>query len=239
MNNINISNPRAEIEEAISNANLPKLITITGTLHGHFCPGSALGVMASVYGMSKLGGETIISDGMEELMAIVETNACFADGVQIISGCTLGNNALIFRDLGKHAVTFAIRGRETGVRVHVLPAFRTHLEKVVPEFFQLVEKVIENKDWSASDKKTYREKGWEAACALITLPFEEILAIETVRPELPDYAPIVKSAICSVCGEQIMVSRIVSAGENRGQCLMCCGKQYFQVDGQGVVTKQD
>jgi len=31
---------------------------------------------------------------MENLMAVVEINTCFADGVQAVSGCTLGNNAL-------------------------------------------------------------------------------------------------------------------------------------------------
>ena len=237
MTNDDIANPRQEIAEAVDTGDLQKLLKLTGMLHGHFCPGSALGVMASVYGLSQLGREGIPSDGMEELMAVVETNACFADGVQMVSGCTLGNNALIYRDLGRHAVTFAIRGKEKGVRVRVLPSFRSYLKREVPEFFSLVEKVIESKNWSAAGKKTYREKGWEAACALIKLPFEEILAAEPVCPESPDYAPIVKSAVCSACGEEIMVTKIVTEGENRELCLMCSGKKYFQVEGQGIVAK--
>ena len=232
-----IPNPKQDITEATAAGDLLKLLKLTGTLHGHFCPGSALGVMATVYGLKKLGGEGIPADGMEELMAIVETNACFADGVQMVSGCTLGNNALIYRDLGRHAVTFAIRGRETGVRVHTLPYFRTYLEREVPEFFALVAKVVESKDWTASRQRIYREKGWEAARALIKLPFEEILAAETIRPELPPYAPIVKSAVCSVCGEEIMTTKIVAGEETRNLCLMCGGHRYFQVEGQGIVAK--
>ena len=50
MSNANIPNPRQEIEEAIAAGDLLKLLKLTGTLHGHFCPGSALGIMASVYG---------------------------------------------------------------------------------------------------------------------------------------------------------------------------------------------
>lgn len=238
MSDANVPSPRQEIAEAVAAGDLLKLLKLTGTLHGHFCPGSALGVMASVYGLRQLGREGIPSDGMEDLMAIVETNACFADGVQMVSSCTLGNNALIYRDLGRHAVTFAIRGKETGVRVRVLPSFRSHLEREVPEFFSLVAKVIESKDWSASGKKTYREKGWEAAQTLIKLPFEEILAAETIRPELPDYAPIVKSAVCSACGEEIMAMKIVAEGDNRNLCLMCSGEKYFQVEGRGIVAKE-
>jgi formylmethanofuran dehydrogenase subunit E len=232
-----IPNPKQEIDEAIRSKDLLKLLKITGTLHGHFCPGSALGVMASVYGLNLLKMEGKQLDGMEELVAIVETNACFSDGVQMVSGCTLGNNALIYRDLGKHAVTFAIRERETGVRVRVLPSFRTYLKREVPEFFALIDKLVEGKKWNTTKQKTYREKGWEAACALIKLPFEKVLAAENVRLELPDYAPLLKSATCKSCGEEVMITKTVKEGKNSGLCLMCSGEKYFQVEGQGIVAK--
>jgi formylmethanofuran dehydrogenase subunit E len=237
VSNTNVPNPRQEIEAAIAAGDLLRLLKLMGMLHGHFCPGSALGVMASVYGLSQLGREGVPSDGMEELMAIVETNACFADGVQLISGCTLGNNALIYRDLGRHAVTFARRGQETGVRVRVLPAFRSYIKREVPEFFSIVEKVIENKNWRAEWQTTYRVKGWEAARALIKLPFEEMLAAQIVSSWLPEYAPIAKSATCPICGEEIMATKTVVEGVNHGLCRMCSGEKYFQVEGQGIVAK--
>lgn len=232
-----VPNPRQEIDEAVNAGDLSRLLDLTGMLHGHFCPGSALGVMASVYGLKQLVGAGVSSDGMEELMAIVEVNACFADGVQMISGCTLGNNALIYRDLGRHAVTFAIRGQETGVRVRVLPAFRSCIRQEVPEFFSIVEKVMENKNWRAEWKTTYREKGCEAAHALIRLPFEEILEAQVVRPDLPEYAPIVKSNTCPVCGEEIMGTKIISKGRKRGLCRICSGEKYLQVEGRGIIVK--
>ena len=237
MSNINIPNPRQEIAEAVINRDMLKLLKFTGILHGHFCPGSALGVMASVYGQGQLGVSNIASDGMEDLMAIVETNACFADGIQMVSGCTIGNNALIYRDLGRHAVTFILRGQVSGIRIKVLPTFRSHIEREVPEFFSLVEKVIENKDRGEAGKKAYREKGWKAALALIKLPFEEILAVETIHPELPDYAPIVKSSLCPVCHEQIMGTKVVTEGKKKGLCLICSGEKYYQVEGQGIIEK--
>jgi len=212
--------PRREISQALDSGDILKLLRITGTLHGHFCPGSALGVMASAYGLQQLGREGVASDGMENLVAVVETNACFADGVQMVSGCSLGNNALIYRDLGRHAVTFAIRGRETAVRVRALPYFRAYLKREVPEFFAMVEEMIQQKKWNAIRQRTYLEKGWLAARALIRLPFEEILAIETVRPDLPDYAPIVQSAVCSGCGEEIMASKVVTEGDY-DYCFIC------------------
>ncbi|MCW4025053.1 MAG: FmdE family protein [Candidatus Bathyarchaeota archaeon] len=229
-------NPKQEISEAIASEDLLKLLRITGTLHGHFCPGSALGVMASVYGLNMLKRDGVTLDGMEELIAIVETNACFSDGVQMVSGCTLGNNGLIYRDLGKHAVTFAIRGKDTGVRVRVLPYFRTYLKQEVPEFFALIEQLTNNTVWTATKQKTYREKGWEAACALIKLPFEKVLSAKNVPVMLPDYAPLLKSVVCDVCGEEVMATKSVSEG-TRSLCLTCSGERYFQVEGKGIVAQ--
>src|SRR5664280_2902492 len=50
--------------------------------------------------------------GMEEVVAIVECNNCFTDGIQVVTGCTFGNNALIYKDLSKTAVTVARRELE-------------------------------------------------------------------------------------------------------------------------------
>jgi formylmethanofuran dehydrogenase subunit E len=59
------------------------------------------------------------STDMEEVVAIVETNSCFANSVQMVMGCSLGNNALIYLDYGKMAFTLAKRTGE-GIRIAAL-----------------------------------------------------------------------------------------------------------------------
>ena len=59
-----------------------------------------MGVMAATLPIQKIRE---LSDGMEDLITIAETNNCLSDGIQFVTGCTLGNNALIFKDLGKNA----------------------------------------------------------------------------------------------------------------------------------------
>lgn len=225
-------NPRGEFIQAIRDKDLARCLVKTAEIHGHFCPGSALGVMASVYGLNRLGLDSISSDGLEDLMAVVEINACFADGVQAVSGCTLGNNALVYRDLGRLAVTFARRGKETGVRVCVRPDFRSCVSEAAPEFFPLMEKVIKNRKGSFKEKAAFREIGREAAFALIRLPFEELFASKVVQPLLPQYAPITESIICANCGEMIMATKAVD-----GLCLICAGEEYRQVEGKGIVSR--
>ena len=68
-----------------------------------------MGVKASARAVREL---RVASKGMEEVVAIIETNNCFSDGVQMVTGCSFGNNALIYRDYGKTAVTLAKRTGE-------------------------------------------------------------------------------------------------------------------------------
>ena len=76
---MNREKPRQEIEDAITSGDSKRLLELCGLLHGHFCPGSAMGVKAAARAVKELRSR---STGMEEVVAIVETNACFADGVQ-------------------------------------------------------------------------------------------------------------------------------------------------------------
>ncbi|QSZ68429.1 formylmethanofuran dehydrogenase [Methanofollis aquaemaris] len=227
-------NPRAEFGEALRKKDIATCLVKTAEIHGHYCPGSALGVMASMYGLHLLGPDCMNSDGvMENLLAIVEINACFADGVQAVSGCTLGNNSLIYRDLGKLAVTFAVRGKEEGVRIRARPEFKKYVGDAVPEFYPLMEKVIMNRAGTPEEEKSFREKGQEAAFALMKLPFEKIFVAETVVPDIPDYAPIAASAVCPQCGEIVMATKI---DRDTGMCFMC-SRKYREVEGRGIVEK--
>jgi formylmethanofuran dehydrogenase subunit E len=229
--------PRAEIRRAVEHRDLEWLLKKTGEIHGHFCPGSALGVMASVYGLMYPDMGFTPADGMEGLMAVVETNSCFADGIQMVSGCTIGNNCLVYRDLGRMAVTFAQRGRQMGIRVRVRPSFSYLIDRDVPEFFPLMEKVVKNRAGSGEEMAAFKTKAAEAGFILIQAPLSEVLIAETVTPALPDYAPITQSVVCLGCGETIMATKTVTEGEGEGLCFMCARREYCQVEGQGIVVR--
>jgi formylmethanofuran dehydrogenase subunit E len=230
-------NPRQAFFRAIREDDRALCLAKTGEIHGHFCPGSALGVMAALYGLRQLGEEAVGEDGINEnLVAVVEINSCFVDGIQAVSGCTLGNNALVYRDLGRTAVTFAIRGKETGIRIRARPEFRALIDRAVPGFSPLMETVIVKRAGSAEDRAAFREKAKEAAFALLEMPYEDLLIAEAARPDLPARAPITESVVCPGCGEVVMATKVVAGGEDSGLCFMCAG-HYREVEGQGIVER--
>lgn len=223
--------PRKEIEEAIATGDLRRLLVISGMLHGHYCPFSALGVKAAARAVRELGAR---STGMEELVAIVETNNCFSDGVQIVTGCTFGNNALIFRDYGKTAFTLARRGGEA-LRVRVHPD-RVMKERS-PETTDLFEKVVVRRTGSEAEKQRLAVLRKQLSFRVLSLPDEEVFDVRKIAVELPSYARVFASSTCSVCGEPVMEPRVRMQG-GEPVCLACSKQEFYQLAGDGIASLQ-
>ena len=222
-----LRNPRQEIEKAVIDGDLQKLLRISGLLHGHYCPGSAIGVKAAARAVRELG---VRSTGMEEIIAIVETNSCFADGIQMVTGCSLGNNALIYRDYGKTAFTLAKRSGE-GIRISAL-FDRVNRERS-PEANELWQKVVEKRSGSKEESQRLTDLWEELSFRVLEIPDEEVLNIKKVNINVPAYARIFASVKCSVCGESIMEPRS-RIKEGKPVCIPCSGHAYYQLAGDGM-----
>lgn len=223
-----LHNPRHEIEEAVAAGDLPKLLKMTGLLHGHFCPFSAIGVKASVRAVKELG---ISSTGMEEVIAIVETNSCFSDGVQFVTGCSFGNNALIYRDYGKTAFTLAKRNGEA-LRVSVKADSR-FLEEREPQTFELFQKVVVKRQGTEADQRRLGELWRQASFKMLDIPDEELFDVNRVTVDVPAYSRIFASVKCSLCGESVMEPRS-RIRDGKPLCIPCSGQEYYQLTGNGM-----
>lgn len=223
------SNPRREIWEMVL-TDLKSLLIQAGKLHGHYCPFLALGVKAGARGMKELGVE---HEGMEEVVAIIETNNCFSDGIQYSTGCTFGNNSLIYRDYGKTAVTFAQRGGENGIRIAVKPEARESWENEYPEYRKIFDKVVKERSGDEQDREKMMVMARKISFKVIDTDFEELLKIENVSPKLPEYAPIFESFTCSECGENVMATRVVERGGEK-LCIPCANEDYCELNGRGI-----
>lgn len=226
---MNKERPRQEIEEAVAGNDLHKLLLLNGMLHGHYCPGSSMGVKASAWAVRELG---IKSTGMEEVVAIVETNSCFSDGVQMVTGCSFGNNALIYRDYGKTAVTLA---RRTGEAIRVAAKASGGPLERYPEAAELFGKVVRERRGTEEDSEKLRRLWIDIAFDMLDIPDDEFFSISRLNIEVPAYARIFASVKCSVCGENIMEPR-ARMKEGKPVCLSCSDHEYYQLAGDGIST---
>ena len=84
-----------------------------GELHGHYCPGLAIGVRAGAEALRILEVE---KKGFN-LYCIAENRACYQDGIQMVFGTTLGDGNLELRQRGKTAFNFYDRDTGKSVRL--------------------------------------------------------------------------------------------------------------------------
>ncbi len=92
-------------------------------LHGHKCPAMPLGLRAGEAAMQTLGVQHA-PDG--QLTALVEIDrnhcsTCFADGVQVVTGCTFGKGNIRSLGYGKFALTLIDNKTGRSVRVVATP----------------------------------------------------------------------------------------------------------------------
>ena len=224
-------NPREEIESLIRTEDLEGLLMKAGELHGHFCPYLALGVRAGSIALKALGVER--TTGMEKVVAIVETNNCFSDGVQMVAGCTFGNNALIYRDLGKTAVTVAKRDG-SAVRVALKAEYADAFGLRYPEAHALFEKIVINREEATQAEHKKLMRLWaKSSFEQLELPEEEVFNVEHTEIEVPPFAPMFASVRCSVCGENVMETR-ARVKDGKPICMECAAAEHYLLDGAGI-----
>lgn len=161
--------------------------------HGHSCPGLAIGYRmtdAALTFLSKARAKD------EELVAIVENNACGVDALQYLAGCTFGKGNLIFKDYGKHVYTLYHRKSEKGVRV------------------------VFNAD---NVPKNVRQDRNQFIKWLLTSPEEVVVSLKEVHIDAPEPAVNTDSVKCDFCGEAMMKTRAKKLNDKTA-CISCAEK---------------
>lgn len=162
--------------------------------HGHKCPGLAMGYRMALAGLEALSS---IRSEDEELVAIVENDACGVDALQCLTGCTFGKGNLIFRDYGKQVYTIYSRSNRKGVRVLF------HGNGATDEI--------------RNDRTAFAD--WVLSC-----PADGIVDVKTVGIEEPEPARIRTSLPCDICGETVMETRARDR-DGKTVCIPCFEKQ--------------
>jgi formylmethanofuran dehydrogenase subunit E len=168
--------------------------------HGHLCPGLAIGYRAARAGLDWLNERRAVD---EELVAIVETDACGADAIQVLTGCTFGKGNFIFRDHGKNVYSFVSRSSGSGVRVSVRAGSFQPSER----HMELIEK-IRTETANEQERSEFRLLHEQRSHDILEKGPTELFNIEPVKIQLPPKAKVQLSKVCESCGEPTMASKL-------------------------------
>ncbi len=168
--------------------------------HGHVCPGLSIGFRAAREAMERLK-ENRSED--EEIVAVVETDACYVDAVQVLTGCTFGKGNFVYRDHGKMVLTLLSRKTGEGVRVAMRPGAFSPDEM----HMKLLSKVMKG-EADQEETNRFHELHMKRACDVLEMPADELFMVNVVKLALPAKATIEPSEPCGRCGEPTMGSRL-------------------------------
>lgn len=96
---------------------IDELYEQAAVLHGHRCPGLAIGVRAGAEASALLA----VTERGHHLYCTAEGRACYLDGIQAAFGTTLGNGNLELRERGKAAFDFYDRSTGKSLRLCAKP----------------------------------------------------------------------------------------------------------------------
>ena len=180
--------------------------------HGHCCPGLTIGYLAAKAALAQLNVKRAAD---EELVAIVESDGCGIDAIQVLLGCTIGKGNLIYKDYGKQAYTIGNRSTGKAVRLVALG------DKVplTPAQENLKTTVFSGQS-TPEQQAAWQQLQADRIARLLATPSEELFKIQEVELKLPEEAKLFNSVICEYCGEKVMEAR-ARLKNGKIACLAC------------------
>ncbi len=174
--------------------------------HRHLCPRQVLGARIGLAGAAALRLEVPRRD--KRLLILVETDGCFADGIEAATGCSMGHRTLRLEDYGKIAATFV--DVRSGRAVRVAPRLD-----------------VRERAWKYAPEETRRYfaqlKGYQR------MPEEELLVVQPVTLATPVEAIVSRPGVrvnCDCCGEEIINEREIRV-DGQVLCRACVGPAYY------------
>jgi formylmethanofuran dehydrogenase subunit E len=162
-----------------------------------------------LYGLATLGIEHPVNK--HTALVIVETDGCFADGIQVATGASIGHRTLRVNDYGKIAAAFA--DVKTGRAIRFSPRLD----------------VRERATQYASEIKS---RYYAQLHGYQLMPDEELFDIQEVvlRPTLKAILSKPNARVtCIRCGEEIINERqVITSG--KPLCRVCAGSGYYQIE---------
>ena len=194
----------------------PELLAFGQKFHGHNCPAMPTGLRTGLAAMKALGVERA-PDG--QLMALVEIDedhcaTCWADGVQVATGCTLGKGNIRKLNYGKWGLTLIDKKTQRSVRV--VPRTEAMMKNKQSKFMELQSSGIPASqiDPAVADPLVQM---------VSSAPDEMLLNVGPVQPHAWQDPPhTFESVVCSACGEMV-VERNARLKGGKPVCKPCSG----------------
>ncbi len=166
---------------------LHEILKLSASRHSHLCPRQVLGSRVGLAGVQALGLQ--IPHRNKRSLVILETDGCFADGVESATSCSVGHRTLRIEDSGKVAATFV--DIQQGKAVRVAP-------------------LLHARERAATYVLGEASRYFAQLAAYQVMPDADLLSIQDVTLNVPVEALVSRPGVrvnCDLCGEEVINGR--------------------------------
>jgi len=186
--------------------------------HGHRCPAMPLGLRAGLAALRVLNVPRAANKELYCLCEVGQAHAamCFADGVQVATGCTFGKNNIRRLDYSKSAITLIDVNSSRCVRVAVRA--EVMLRSFDSKFFELRKSGVEPQDIEPDIVEPLIKR-------ILQADEKELFVVST--PKDCDFKPMRGTFYwqrCSDCGEVVFGDGLRVAADG-ALCIPCYQKR--------------
>jgi formylmethanofuran dehydrogenase subunit E len=193
-----------------------ELLAFGQRFHGHKCPAMPMGLRTGLAALRALGVERAPD---KQLMALIELDddqcsTCWADGIQVTTGCTFGKGNIKKLYYGKWVLTLIDKATQRAVRV----ALKTEMmqRSKQSEFMKQRQAGVPASQIPASVSEPLIEM-------VVSTPDERMLTISDVFTYVWKDSPLTfDSTVCESCGE-LVVTKDARSKDGKTVCIPCSG----------------
>lgn len=187
---------------------LQELLDESSAQHSHLCPRQVIGVRMGMFAADLF--DLDLPQTKKRLLVIIESDGCFADGVAVVTGATVGHRTLRVEDYGKIAAVFV--DTQTGKTVRIAPALD-------------VRERANNYALAGETRRYFAQLHGYQIMPLDEMFFAQEIKLNTSIEEIVSHPGV--RVNCDVCGEEIINEREVHH-EGLTLCCACAGNVYYQ-----------
>lgn len=170
-NSSHVENERLFFTKGMADVTMvPLLLANAAHYHGHLCPELAIGYRAAQIAEEELG---LSRSNAYQFFIIAENMSSAIESLQLITGCTIGNQNFFAYDLGKHAYYFGNFSNAHEPK----KALRLALTNLVVDLSHKreLEKRIISEQADLKEQEEYRQLVGDRVQEILSIPEQELL----------------------------------------------------------------
>jgi formylmethanofuran dehydrogenase subunit E len=190
---------------------LQELLDESAAQHSHLCPRQVIGVRMGILAANLLAFD--LPQASKRLLVIVESDGCFADGVAIATGATVGHRTMRVEDYGKVAAVFA--DTKTGKTIRIAPSLdvRERAHHYAPP---------------GETRRYFAQLHGYQVMPLSEMFFTQEVVLRASVKEIVSRPGV--RVNCEMCGEEIINEREIQR-DGFTLCRACAGEAFYQPNG--------